>query len=306
MGFLPLKFLGFCTRILGFFKNARASPRFVASVLKVEFSGGEVLTYGPGPRAALMDRVRELAVIGAAGATFSIDGEPVDVSSFVPAPPPVERAATEQPEAREHKAEREAALNQKAAAPEPEAPPQPDREPEAERPALTLDAGGERLDLDEAARLSEQFLRNGVALSERMIDRAAERGLEALERLAAMQAKQAEAQQRHTEALMAQAAQLQGFVGSMVATVAEERLAAVRIRSADKQMSEVEALRAASRDVQLAKINAERDIHLAQLNRPSPVGVLLEFAATFAAQYAQNAAANFAHMNDFKQPGETN
>ncbi len=164
---------------------------------------------------------------------------------------------------------------------------------------------GSPLSLDEASRLSEQFLRNAVTLSERMIDRAAERGLDALERLAAMQEKQAEAQQRQAETLFAQGAEVQKFVGALVATVAEERLAAVRIRSSDKQMLDAEALRVASRDVQLAKINAERDIHLAQINRPSPVGALLEFAAAFAGQYAQNAAANFAEMNDFK-PGETN
>jgi hypothetical protein len=162
-----------------------------------------------------------------------------------------------------------------------------------------------RLDNDEAARLSEEFLRNAVSLSERIIDRASERGLEALEKLVKIQERQAELQSQHLSGQLAQAAQLHQFVGSLAATVAEERLATVRIRAADVQMQEAEALKNAAREVQMAKITAERDIRLAELNRPSPAMVLLEFAATFAAQYAQNAAANFMHMND-QTPGAKN
>lgn len=282
--------LGLCSGLLGLSWAPRGSPQSVASVLKVEFSGGELLTYGPGPRAALMDRARGLVDSGASRARYFIDGELLDLSRYAPdaglrpdsEPAPFQaRVEGVEAGARERHAD------------------------EVSAEELDQALGGAPLSLDDAARLSEQFLRNAVTLSERMIDRAAERGLEALERLAAMQEKQAEAQQRQAETLFAQGAEVQKFVGALVATVAEERLAAVRIRSSDKQMLEAEALRVASRDVQLAKINAERDIHLAQINRPSAVGALLEFAAVFAAQYAQNAAVNFAEMNDFK-PGETN
>jgi len=234
-----------------------------------------------------MDRARGLAESGAHGATYSIDGERVDMSRYAPSIP--QRPVSEP-------------VSSAGDTPEPESEM---LRVEGVAEGVDLAGSAKELSLDEAARLSEQFLRNAVNLSEQMIDRAAERGLDALERLSAMQAKQAEAQQRQAEALLAQSAQVQNFVGTLVATVAEERLAAVRIRSADKQMLEAEALRVASRDVQLAKIGAERDVQLAQINRPSAVGTLLDFAATFAAQYAQNTAINFAQMNDFK-PGETN
>ena len=80
--------------------------------------------------------------------------------------------------------------------------------------------------------------------------------------------------------------------------MAEERLTLAQIGTAERRLAEQKALENAERDVQMARITAERDIHLARLNRPNTGAVLLDIAVAFATQFAQNAAHNFAEMNN--------
>ena len=154
------------------------------------------------------------------------------------------------------------------------------------------------LTLDDAASLGERIIRSAAELSDQILDRASQRGSEALERIASMQERQAELQAAQAQASLTQAVQVQQWIGGLTATVAEERLQLAQIGTAERKMAEKQALEAAARDVQLARITAERDIHLAQINRPTTGGILLELAIAFAGQYAQNAAQNFAEMNN--------
>ncbi|GEM_PF-5565307 len=154
------------------------------------------------------------------------------------------------------------------------------------------------LALEDAGLLSERMLRAAAEISDQMLDRASRRGADALERIAAMQERQAELQARHAKTTLSQAVDVQQWVGGLTATISEERLKLAQIQTSEDRLARKQALESVARDVQLAKITAERDIHLAQINRPSTGGVLIELAVAFAGQYAHNAAANFAHMND--------
>jgi hypothetical protein len=176
---------------------------------------------------------------------------------------------------------------------------------EPEKPSKSASEGpetarhGDRvLTLDDAARLGDRLLQSATTLSNQILDRAAQRGAEALDQVEKMQRRQAELQAAQAETALQQSVQIQRWVGALSATMAEERLKMAQIGSAEQQLAEQKALKDSVREVQMARISAERDIRLAQINRPNTGAVLLDLAVAFAGQFAQNAAQNFAHMNN--------
>jgi len=273
----------------------------MASLLEVHLQGGGSLHYGPASRPNLLVRAKVI-LEGDPGATILIDGEPYEVEGVPaqvttdPTPPPGNpdpevTAPKPQQDRSQPRPSAPASLHDLDGFVGLESPPKPRTDKTTGGTATVgLPTAGES-DARESAEISARLISEAVQLQNAILDSASERALKMSDRLAALQLDQ-------TEKQLKRGAQIQDFVGTIIATAAEERLAAFKVTTAEQTLADAEVRQIHAHKLGLAQIEAQRDVSLAQLNRPSGMAIAVEVLMTFASLYMQGAAANFQGMND--------